>query len=112
MAATAPATAADAKKNNGILQDVLESIWTPGTNTGLIKAMNYSFYSLFIVLFGMVFLTNFNLHVCALLTLSVGLFFSLKWFLVQIQEIEAAQKKERDEKAQQEAALAKGSKAE
>ena len=58
---------------------VVESIWTPGTNTGLIKAMNASFYALFATLLIMLFLTSGNGHVWALLGLSLGLFASIKW---------------------------------
>lgn len=62
-----------------LFQDIISSIFTPGTNTGLIQAMNYSFYALFVTLLGMLWLTSGNLHVCALLALSVGLFVSVKW---------------------------------
>lgn len=74
-------TAAAAEPAPGILSEVVSSIWTPGTNSGLIKAMNYSFYALFVTLFGMVLLTGGNIHVCALLTLSIGLFASIKWYV-------------------------------
>lgn len=62
-----------------MLSDVISSIFTPGTNSGLIQAMSYSFYALFVTLFGMVLLTGGNGHVVALLGLSVGLFVSIKW---------------------------------
>lgn len=62
-----------------MLSDVISSIFTPGTNSGLIQAMSYSFYALFVTLFGMVLLTKGNLHVVALLVLSIGLFASIKW---------------------------------
>lgn len=48
--------------------------------------MNYSFYALFVTLIGMIFLTNGNIHVCALFGLSVGLFLSIKW-LVGVKEM-------------------------
>lgn len=59
--------------------DVVMSVFEPGTNSGLIRAMNYSFYSLFVTLLLMVYGTKGNVHVCALLVLSVGLFLSIKW---------------------------------
>lgn len=57
----------------------MASIFEPGTNSGLVKAMSYSFYALFVTLIGMIFLTGGNVHVCALFGLSVGLFISIKW---------------------------------
>lgn len=41
--------------------------------------MNFSFYGLFLVLSILVFLTNYNPHVIALLTLAVGLWMSVNW---------------------------------
>ncbi|GAA5888166.1 hypothetical protein JCM16303_003764 [Sporobolomyces ruberrimus] len=84
--------------SQGMLSDVISSIFTPGTNSGLIQAMSYSFYALFVTLFGMVFLTKGNLHVVALLVLSIGLFASIKWFLIQIREVEEQQRIEREKK--------------
>lgn len=59
--------------------DVVMSVFEPGTNTGLIKAMNFSFYALFATLLCMIVGTGGNVHVCALFALSVGLFLSIKW---------------------------------
>lgn len=61
------------------LDDVVASVFTPGTNKGLVRAMTYSFYALFVTLLGMLWLTGGNLHVVALLTLAVGLFLSINW---------------------------------
>ncbi|KAK4055220.1 hypothetical protein OIV83_000500 [Microbotryomycetes sp. JL201] len=85
----------DDPPSKSILQDVISSIFEPGTNSGLIKAMTYSFYSLFATLLVMLVLTNGNLHVLSLLVLSVGLFASVKWFLVQIAEEEEKQRQQR-----------------
>ncbi|GAA6061036.1 hypothetical protein JCM10212_004610 [Sporobolomyces blumeae] len=89
-----------------MLSDVISSIFTPGTNSGLIQAMSYSFYALFVTLFGMVLLTGGNLHVVALLALSIGLFVSIKWFLIQIKEVEEQQRRERLEKERSEGVAA------
>ncbi|BGP12652.1 hypothetical protein JCM10213v2_000569 [Rhodosporidiobolus nylandii] len=75
--------------------DVVHSIFEPGTNTGLVRAMSFSFYALFATLLGMVWLTGGNLHVVALLGLSVALFVSIKWFLIQIAEEEEKQRQMR-----------------
>ncbi|GAA6047819.1 hypothetical protein JCM3770_004658 [Rhodotorula araucariae] len=85
------------------LRDIVDSIFTPGTNSGLLRAMNASFYALFATLFGMVVLTRGNGHVCALLALSVALWASIKWFLAQIKDAEEAQRLERLAKERAEA---------
>lgn len=41
--------------------------------------MNYSFYALFATLATLVYATEFNVHVCLLLLLSIALFTSIKW---------------------------------
>ncbi|KAK4057587.1 hypothetical protein OIO90_001232 [Microbotryomycetes sp. JL221] len=88
------------KNDNSMLSDVIQSIFEPGTNQGLIKAMTLSFYSLFVTLFGLICLTKGNLHVVCLLLLSIGLFVSIKWFLIQIRQAEL-EAKERDRQQQQ-----------
>jgi hypothetical protein len=66
-------------QSRSMLADIVDSIFTPGTNSGLIRAMDMSFYALFAVLVVMVVLTRGNGHICALFALSVGLFASIKW---------------------------------
>lgn len=65
--------------SKGVLGDIVDSVFTPGTNSGLIQATSYSFYALFLTLLGMLWLTGGNIHVWALFGLSVGLFASIKW---------------------------------
>ncbi|SGY31463.1 BQ5605_C002g01232 [Microbotryum silenes-dioicae] len=78
---TPPSTATHPTPNEprSMLQDVIASIFEPGTNSGLVQAMSYSFYALFVTLFGMVVLTGGNIHVVALLVLSLGLYASIRW---------------------------------
>lgn len=61
------------------VEAILDSLWQPGLNTPMRRAMDISFYALFVVLSILVFLTSGNVHVIALLCLSVGLFFSIRW---------------------------------
>ncbi|BGP52843.1 hypothetical protein JCM8202_003924 [Rhodotorula sphaerocarpa] len=108
----APAAPSSAPRVRSMLGDIIDSIFTPGTNSGLIRAMEMSFYALFATLLGLVVLTRGNGHVCALFGLSVGLFASIKWFLVQIADAEEQHRKERAAKDQAEADTAtKGGKA-
>lgn len=79
MSTTTAAITSTKPVSKGMLNDIVDSIFTPGTNSSLINAMNYSFYGLFITLFGMLYLTSGNIHICAMLVLSVGLFISIKW---------------------------------
>ena len=58
---------------------LLHSVFTPEYNTVPQRIMNFSFYGLFVVLFVLVFLTSYNPHVIALLTLAVGLWMSVNW---------------------------------
>ena len=64
-----------------MIDDVISSIFVPGTNSGLVKAMTASFFGLFITLIGMLWLTSGNLHVWALFGLSLGTFGSIRWFV-------------------------------
>lgn len=117
MAQSAP------KGRPGIFSDLVNSIFTPGTNSGLVAAMNYSFFALFATLFGMLVLTRGNGHVLAMLGLSVALWASIRWcvpglscdcpplrfshsllrrFLVAIADAEEQQRRERLEKERQE----------
>lgn len=64
-----------------VLTDVVSSIMEPGTNRGLIVAMNASFAGLFIVLLGMIWLTGGNVHVLVLFGLSIASFGSMTWYV-------------------------------
>jgi predicted lysophospholipase L1 biosynthesis ABC-type transport system permease subunit len=66
---------------------VIASIFEPGTNAGLVQAMSYSFYALFVTLAAMLVLTGGSIHFWALLVLSVGLFLSIKWYDFYVSEI-------------------------
>lgn len=63
-----------------MLAGTVESILTPGTNPGLVRAMNVTFGALFVVLSGMVWLTGANGHVIVLLLLSMFSFGSITWY--------------------------------
>lgn len=63
-----------------LVDDIVQSVMTPGyTATGVIKLMFYAFYMLFATLATMVVMTGGNLHVVALLLLSISLFLTIKW---------------------------------
>ncbi|GAC93849.1 hypothetical protein PHSY_001414 [Pseudozyma hubeiensis SY62] len=71
---------------------LFSSIFTPEYNTVAQKIMNFSFYGLFLVLTILVFLTNYNPHVIALLTMAVGLWMSVNWFMKELAKLPASSK--------------------
>jgi len=73
-----------------MLNDVVSSIFTPGTNPGLLRAIDFTFYALFATLVLLLVVSDFNLHVVILLFLAVCLFVSLKWVLVELNKIQSA----------------------
>ncbi|KAJ9479947.1 V-type ATPase assembly factor PKR1 [Pseudozyma hubeiensis] len=71
---------------------LFSSIFTPEYNTVAQKIMNFSFYGLFLVLTILVFLTNYNPHVIALLTMAIGLWMSVNWFMKELAKLPASSK--------------------
>lgn len=67
----------------GILQDIVNSIFEPGVNRGVLLIMNASFLGLFLILLYLLYATSFNIHVCLLFLLSLLLFISIQWFIKQ-----------------------------
>ncbi|PWN45611.1 hypothetical protein IE81DRAFT_279195, partial [Ceraceosorus guamensis] len=63
------------------------SLFQPGLNTPMKKAMDLSFYGLFIVLGGLSLLTGGNVHVLALLGIAIALFCSINWFLSELAKL-------------------------
>ncbi|KAI9313602.1 ER protein Pkr1-domain-containing protein [Dichotomocladium elegans] len=71
-----------------IVDDIVQSILTPGyTANGVIKLMFYAFYMLFATLAIMVVMTRGNIHVIALLLLSICLFITIRWFMAEMDRI-------------------------
>ncbi|KAI8148226.1 ER protein Pkr1-domain-containing protein [Fennellomyces sp. T-0311] len=78
-----------------LADDIVQSIMTPGyTASGVIKLMFYAFYVLFATLFAMIFITGGNIHVIALLVLSICLFITIKWFIAEMERVKAQEKKD------------------
>ncbi|KAJ2346521.1 hypothetical protein IWW50_005454 [Coemansia erecta] len=78
-------------KSAGVLQDIINSIFEPGVNHGVMLVMNCAFFGLFIILLYLMIATHFNLHVCALTVIAALLFGSIQWF---IKEASAAQQRQ------------------
>jgi hypothetical protein len=60
-------------------QSLFDSLFQPGLNTPMRRAMDACFCALFVVLAGLAFVTGGNPHVFALLGLSIGLFLAVHW---------------------------------
>ncbi|CBQ73859.1 related to PKR1-V-ATPase Assembly Factor [Sporisorium reilianum SRZ2] len=73
-------------------EGLFHSVFTPEYNTIPQRIMNFSFYGLFLVLSVLVFLTNYNPHVIALLTLALGLWMSVNWFMKELAKLPASSK--------------------
>jgi len=62
-----------------MLQDIVQSIFEPGVNSHVLKAVNIIFVCLIIVGIGLVLFSGFNIHLLVLLVLSSGLLISINW---------------------------------
>ncbi|KAJ1900451.1 hypothetical protein LPJ66_001469 [Kickxella alabastrina] len=95
------ATQADSapQKSTGILQDVVNSIFEPGVNRGVLVVMNCAFAGLFLILFYLVIATRFNIHVCALTVIAGLLFASIQWFIKELSASRANSPTSKDKKS-------------
>ena len=70
-----------------MFQGIVDSIFKPGINNSVRLFTCLVFILLILVLFGMLFLTNFNIHVIVMLFLSIGVFVSLCWFMYELEQL-------------------------
>ena len=63
------------------LEKVLDSIFEEGVNSATLNFMNYVFYALFAVLTTLFLGSGLNLHVLALLLLSIALCLATNWYV-------------------------------
>lgn len=87
------------------VQELWESIFTPGPTPTLLVATNVSFATLQVLLFAML-LATYSIHFFILSFLCGGLWWAINWFA---REIRAAQDKEEEAKRIREARRGKGS---
>ncbi|RUS19877.1 hypothetical protein BC937DRAFT_86782 [Endogone sp. FLAS-F59071] len=74
--------------SSDIVTDLVNSLLYPGhTPSGVIHLMDFAFFALFATLVGMLMLTGGNLHVVAMLVLSLGVFGSIKWFIIELEKV-------------------------
>ena len=58
---------------------ILDSLFQPGLNAPMQRAMNASFAGLLLVLLALALLTRGNVHVCALMGIALALWASVGW---------------------------------
>jgi hypothetical protein len=63
----------------GFTQALFDSLFQPGLNTPMRRAMDACFYALLFVLIGLAFVTGGNIHVFALFAIALGLFLAVHW---------------------------------
>lgn len=68
-----------------MLQEIIDSIFTPGINNSVRTFTCLVFLLLIIVLLMMMVATNFNIHVIIMLLLATGVFASLCWFMCELE---------------------------
>ncbi|KAL9956337.1 hypothetical protein ACROYT_G037802 [Oculina patagonica] len=67
-----------------MFQAIVESIFEPGVNSQLLKAINIIFVCLVIVVILLLTAYGFNIHLLILLILSTGLLLSINWFVSEL----------------------------
>eukprot|EP00123_Amoebidium_parasiticum_P011970 comp21035_c0_seq1/m.28263 comp21035_c0_seq1/g.28263 ORF comp21035_c0_seq1/g.28263 comp21035_c0_seq1/m.28263 type:complete len:104 (-) comp21035_c0_seq1:621-932(-) len=90
-----------AQEPNGILQDIIDSLFQQGVNRGVMVVFNVSFLVLILLFASMLFLGGFNIHYFFLLILSIGLFGAIHWFLAELQAARQQQADSPDQKKDQ-----------
>lgn len=63
------------------LERVFDNIFHEGVNSQTHNVMNWVFYGLFVTLVLLLIVTGGNIHVAALLLLSLALFLSINWYV-------------------------------
>jgi len=67
-----------------MFQAIIESIFEPGVNSQLLKAINVIFVCLVVVVIVLLIGFGFNIHLLVLLILSTGLLLSVNWFVSEL----------------------------
>lgn len=79
-----------------MLEDIIASIFTPGTTNAVRIFTCCVFILLIMVLSAMVIYTNFNIHVIVMLMLACGVFLGICWFMIEMARVEAENKQKED----------------
>lgn len=67
-----------------MFQAIVESIFEPGVNSQLLRAINIIFLCLVLVVIFLLAAYGFNIHLLVLLILTTGLLLSINWFVSEL----------------------------
>lgn len=73
-----------AQSDQGVMQQILQSIITPGSSAGLITVLNYVCVALLLLLVGTIALGFGDVHVYVQLGLALGLLASVNFFVTEL----------------------------
>ncbi|GMM42945.1 hypothetical protein ACO0OE_003946 [Hanseniaspora uvarum] len=65
-------------------EGLIDSIFQPGTNRGLLICTHLSFVALIAVLSSLVYVSNYNIHYINLLIISILLYVTVNWFIIEL----------------------------
>ena len=65
-------------------EGLFDSIFQPGTNKGLLICTHVSFVALIVTLSSLVYISNYNIHYINLLIISVLLYVTVNWFIIEL----------------------------
>ncbi|WVR07986.1 hypothetical protein IAU60_005029 [Kwoniella sp. DSM 27419] len=85
-----PVSAADRQQTDpGFFALLVKSIFEPGANAAVVMAMNLSFFFLVLTLFALAFLTGWNKHVLMLFGVTILLWGSMAWFVLELTKVQS-----------------------
>ncbi|KAK8849742.1 hypothetical protein IAR55_005077 [Kwoniella newhampshirensis] len=67
---------------------LVKSVFEPGVNPAVVLAMNLCFFLLVLTLFALAFLTGWNKHVLLLFGVTICLWGSMIWFVMEITKVQ------------------------
>ncbi|KIR59225.1 hypothetical protein I314_04740 [Cryptococcus bacillisporus CA1873] len=73
---------------SGFVGLLVKSVFEPGANPAVVMAMNVCFVLLILTLFALAFLTQWNKHVLLLLGVTLLLWGSMAWFVLELTRVQ------------------------
>lgn len=73
----------------GFVGLLVKSVFEPGANRAVVMAMNGCFFLLILTLFALAFLTQWNKHVLLLLAVTLLLWGSMAWFILELTRVQS-----------------------
>lgn len=80
-------------------EGVIDSIFQPGTNKGLLICTHVSFLALIATLSSLVYISSFNIHYINLLVISILLYITVNWFIIELGKTKLLTNEELEDRA-------------